>query len=556
MPPRNGTADQSLIIVHRKELVEQAAYHCSLAYPDKTVEIEMGNSTASGTADITIASIRSLLSKNRIKKYDPDRFKLVLVDEAHHIVAQSYHQALQHFGLTEKCDRSPVLVGLSATFSRFDGLKLGAAIDHIVYHKDYIDMIGEKWLANAVFTTVQSKANLSGIRKDKFGDFAIGPLSNAVNTKTVNDITVRAWLAKARDRNSTLVFCVDKQHVMHLTTTFREHGVDARYITSSTPKDVRNEQLQAFKDQKYPVLVNCGLFTEGTDIPNVDCIVLARPTRSKNLLIQMIGRGLRLFPEKKDCHIVDMVASLTTGIISTPTLFGLHPDEILDKSNLKQLAEIREARTSVSPGNPSNLSPDEDSKITFTDYDNVYALLSDTKYERHIRSLSPNAWVRVGEYRYVLCESSGWLTIRKNDSGIFAVDYVAKFKGERTSKETYTRPRTIASAPDLEQAVHGADTFASKTFNEYFISTRQTWRSARASDLQIKFLINARIIEESQAVTLTRGLAADMINKLKFGGRKRFAEIETQRRREEAAKREREELNRREEVKVGPLDSL
>ena len=108
-------------------------------------------------------------------------------------------------------------------------------------------MIDEKWLSNAVFTTVQSQANLSRVKKDSFGDFALGSLSEAVNTNTTNSVTVRAWMASAQDRKSTLVFCVDVAHTQALTQIFREYGIDARYITASTPRQVRGEQLQAFK---------------------------------------------------------------------------------------------------------------------------------------------------------------------------------------------------------------------------------------------------------------------------------------------------------------------
>jgi len=95
----------------------------------------MGNTHASGAADITIASVRSITSGDRMAKFDPRRFKLVLVDEAHHIVASGYMETLNHFGLATPTEHSPALVGVSATMSRFDGLRLGAAIDHIVYHK-------------------------------------------------------------------------------------------------------------------------------------------------------------------------------------------------------------------------------------------------------------------------------------------------------------------------------------------------------------------------------------------------------------------------------------
>lgn len=95
----------------------------------------MGNVHASGEADITIASVRSIISGDRLDKFNPRNFKLVLVDEAHHIVAPGYMETLKHFGLDACTEHSPALVGVSATLSRFDGLRLGAAIDHIVYHK-------------------------------------------------------------------------------------------------------------------------------------------------------------------------------------------------------------------------------------------------------------------------------------------------------------------------------------------------------------------------------------------------------------------------------------
>ncbi|KAL1999624.1 hypothetical protein VTN02DRAFT_4258 [Thermoascus thermophilus] len=553
IPPRNKNADQSLIIVHRKELVEQAAHHCRLAYPDKSIEVEMGNNKASGAADITIASIQSLLSKDRIKKFNPDRFKLVLVDEAHHIVAESYRKALGHFGLKEFSDNSPALVGVSATFSRFDGLKLGAAIDHIVYHKDYVDMISENWLADAIFTTVQSEADLSAVRKDQYGDFAVKQLSEAVNTIKTNEITVRAWLSNASDRKSTLVFCVDIQHAMDLTATFRDHGIDARYITNRTPRTVRDEQLRAFKNREYPVLLNCGLFTEGTDIPNVDCVLLARPTRSKNLLIQMIGRGLRLYPGKEDCHIIDMVSSLRTGVLTTPTLFGLDPDEALNKSKLKDLKEAQEGRETAWAGGPA---VDGDVNVTFTKYDSIFDLINDTEPEQHIRSMSPYAWVRLNKDRYVLSERSGWLTINKDESGHFRVDYVMKLPKDDLGRTTFARPRTVATAEDLEQAVRAADTFAKNKFDEFLIGTWQPWRKSKATAAQLNILNGRRIRDRDfRPGELTKGQATDLITKLKFGGKRQFMELKAWRKKKEREQREMQELLSRDEVKVGPLNA-
>ena len=238
--PPTPDATQTLILAHRQELIEQAAGHCRNLYPGKVVDVEMGTQHASGLADITVASMQSIVSGERILKYNPDRFKLLLVDEAHHIVAQSYLNIVQHFGLLDAQQRTPTaLVGVSATFDRSDGLSLGKVIDHIVYHKDYIDMIEGDWLANLVFTTVQSGANLAKVKTAR-GDFQTGQLSKVVNNEESNAITVRAWLAKAGSRKSTLVFCVDLSHVASLTAMFRHHGIDARFITGDTQAKERN----------------------------------------------------------------------------------------------------------------------------------------------------------------------------------------------------------------------------------------------------------------------------------------------------------------------------
>lgn len=572
----------------------------------------MGNNAAKGSADIVVASVQSLLSKDRIFKFAPNMFKLVLVDEAHHIVAKSYRQILQYFGLNEANADSPALVGVSATFSRSDGLKLGAAIDHIVYHKDYVDMIDEKWLSNAVFTTVQSKADLSKVKKDSFGDFALGSLSEAVNTNMTNSVTVRAWMANAQGRSSTLVFCVDVEHTQSLTQTFREYGIDARYITASTPRQVRGEQLQAFKDQEFPVLLNCGLFTEGTDIPNIDCVLLARPTKSRNLLIQMIGRGLRLFPGKENCHIIDMVATLETGVISTPTLFGLHPDEVLSGSSAVEIREgidkaTKDANADATKANRTTLGPtpvteqelanaravEDGIKVKFTHYDTITDLVGDMRSgDRHIRTLSPYAWVRTGDDdRYVLSDRNGWIAIRKGQdkdidtstysdtsdtpitaSNIYTVTHVLKitpFKNKnddnddndlesRTRKKPFfTRPRLIAKTPDLETAVRAADTYAPNVFNEHYISTRPAWRAAPATSAQIQMLNRAKLKQKGllRYSDLTRGQAADMITKLKFGGKSRFSAMRKVRLKREEARGKLEETIRlgMTGVQVGPV---
>ncbi|KAF7509330.1 hypothetical protein GJ744_008053 [Endocarpon pusillum] len=580
---QTSNADQTLILAHRRELVQQAARHCEKAYPEKSIEIEMGETRASGAADITVASVRSLVSGDRLSKFERSRFKLVLVDEAHHIVAPGYMQVLEHFGLEIPRETGPALVGVSATFSRFDGLRLGAAIDHIVYHKDYIDMIGEKWLADVMFTTVKSRANLSKVKLSNDGDFATAQLAKAVNTPENNEITFKAWQAEAGGRKSTLVFCVDLDHVSNLTSVFRQHGIDARYITGSTKKRIRGERLDSFRERKFPVLLNCGVFTEGTDIPNIDCVLLARPTKSRNLLVQMIGRGMRLHPGKDNCHVIDMVSSLETGIVSVPTLFGLDPSEIVEKATPAQMKDLKTRRLeeqdsgnreTPSPSPWSSASPDiSDYRLTITHYDTVQDLIDDTSGERHIRALSANAWVQTSDTKFALSARNGVLTVElnaesssssssstTNNDRKFLVIYKSTLRPPRHQDKGPLQPaRTIATSPTLSDAIHAADTFAATKFERIFINTQSEWRRQPASEGQLAFLNRFRGDEEPlTADQVTKGKAADMLTKWKFGARGRFEKMLVRKRREEREVRrvERgEELRRREEVCVGPLQA-
>lgn len=436
-------------------------------------------------------------------------------------------------------------------------------------------MIGEKWLSNVIFTTVQSKADLSRVKKGSSGDFQVGSLSKAVNTTATNQITVRAWLARASARKSTLVFCVDLAHLSDLTATFREHGIDARFVTGDTPKQIRSQRLDAFKNQEYPVLLNCGVFTEGTDIPNIDCVLLARPTRSRNLLVQMIGRGLRLNPGKVDCHVIDMVASLDVGIVTTPTLFGLDPAELVDETDpeglkalreRKALEKLRNQQLEAIPSGKESPPIQGDRAITYTDYDSVHDLLDDTSGERHIRGLSMLCWVLVRENRYVLSAHNGdFLVIEaaEDPDARYRVMHTQKISASileiKGYKSPFMRPRQIALAQTFSDAVHAADTFVGEKYSSSMLSHSHPWRKSPASKGQLDFLNKFR--DKDQHLTpdeVTKGKAADMITKFKFGARGRFNEQKVAKKRVLRANEQMDKIaltRRREQVMVGPMTS-
>lgn len=436
-------------------------------------------------------------------------------------------------------------------------------------------MIDDKWLSDVIFTTVHSGADLSRVRSSQ-GDFQTSALSKAVNNDEINTLTVRAWLSKAGTRKSTLVFCVDLAHVASLTATFRQHGLDARFVTSDTHARVRIERLEAFKKGEFPVLLNCGIFTEGTDIPNIDCVLLARPTKSRNLLVQMIGRGLRKHGSKENCHVIDMVASLETGIVTTPTLFGLDPRELVKDADMSDMKKIkyrrdseREREEQASEKAPPvheqlRLQKRPSANVTFTDYDNVNDLIEDTSGERHIRALSPFAWVEIGEERYILSSSSGdFLTIKRGPAQYEVVltqklplDCIPTVSGK--TKSPYMKPRLIATSVNFEGAVSAADTLAKERFAFEIVNKHARWRQKPATQAQVDMLNKFRGEDEKLTVdSITKGRAGDQITKMKHGAKGRFDRFMA--RKKKAQKSDERVVKwqndqKRQEVRVGPVE--
>ncbi|ODQ54468.1 P-loop containing nucleoside triphosphate hydrolase protein [Saitoella complicata NRRL Y-17804] len=570
VPPLSPLATQTLILVHRRELVDQAAKHCMNTYPDKIVEIEMGDSAASGVADITVASVQSLVSQDRLMKFDPSRFKLILIDEAHHAAAPSYTRCLEHFGAATS-DSTVNVVGVSATLSRVDGLALSSAMDHIVYHKDYIDMIGEKWLSDVKFTTVKSNADLTKVKDNPHGDYQVAALSRAVNTPLSNEITVRAWLDKAQGRKSTIVFCVDLAHVTDLTNTFRKHGIDARFVTNKTPLKERRQLVESFRRNEYSVLVNCGIFTEGTDIPNIDCVLLARPTKSRNLLVQMIGRGMRLSPGKADCHVIDMVGSFATGIVCVPTLFGLDPNELVDEASASELtqrgkewAEEKELMDKAElEQTPEYLRL---GSVTYTDYDHVDDLLGDVT-DPHLRRITQLAWVYCGGHKHILSIARfGFLRVDRDEKTgcmpqrLFYCTETRNLPMElgtpgSSRRVILSKPRTLFENVDgFENAIHAADTYVLNKASRVLCLRDASWRLAPATPEQVNLLNKHREPENALTVEgLTKGKAMDMITRWRHGF-KSHLEKEMKKAAKAAKQSEKDRrIQDREAVAVGPM---
>ncbi|KAK4046631.1 putative ATP-dependent helicase IRC3 [Microbotryomycetes sp. JL201] len=446
-PLTSVKATQVLILVGSIVLANQAAEAVKRAYPDMRVEVEQGGKhVASG-----------------LEKFHPAMFKAVIIDEAHHAVAPSYLAILQRFDpriesrvaqadqsrfndelvaneiapassvhgpATETGElmprRTPMqaqvdergrpcvpLLAFTATWGRADGLALGKIFQKIVWHGEWLDMIKGSWLSQLRFTTVRlgDALDLSDVNVSKStGEYVIASLARAVDKSQVNQLAVDAWFRKAEDRRSTLVFAVNIHHVVSLANAFREQGIDARFVHEGVRVQDREALYDAFRRGEFPVLVNCSILTEGADFPMIDCVLLVRPTRSKNLFLQMIGRGLRLSPStgKRDCLILDLVGNTSQGLICTPTLFGLDPDDVVEgelTATLEQraAAQAKHDQLELERDQASAARFDASGDLVIQDFASVFDLHAQIdRLPVSIERLSKLAWTSVGQDVWVL----------------------------------------------------------------------------------------------------------------------------------------------------------
>jgi len=268
---REANTSHALILVNGITLAQQAAERAKRMFPHMTVDMDQGaRHVASGVADITVATVQTLRQPKRLAKYNPHKFKCVIVDEAHHSTSPSYLSVLSHFHKAivpsnkhgSTTDATTPIIGFSATFTRHDGVALGLVFEEIVFHKDFLDMIDEQWLCPVRFTLIRADFDLSKVSTTS-SDYVVSSLAHVVNRPDVNELVVRSWMDLAgATRQSTLVFAVDVAHVHALVKEFQVRGIDARGIHASMRLTERESLLASFQRADFPVLINCGTFLQ------------------------------------------------------------------------------------------------------------------------------------------------------------------------------------------------------------------------------------------------------------------------------------------------------
>lgn len=322
-PYSSSKGNKTLVLAHKEELVRQAAESIRRINPTLKVDIDMRKQTPSPGADVVVGSVPTLIRLSRLEKYDPSEYKTIILDECHHATALSWLKILRHFDADKKGLQTYV-VGFTATMERSDGKPLGDIFDEVIFERSLLTMVQNKELVDIRFSSIAVDVDL-GLVAVRGPDYAPASLSQAMNSTETNLIVAMAYLKLKKEHGfrATLIFCVDIEHCLTLCGVLQRQGINAQYVTGETAKHERRAIIEDFKNGRIDVLCNVQVFTEGTDIPNIDSLFLARPTKSRPLLVQMIGRGLRLYEDKTHCHVVDIAGTRGTGMQSVPMLFSL-----------------------------------------------------------------------------------------------------------------------------------------------------------------------------------------------------------------------------------------
>lgn len=282
---------RSLIIAHREELVDQAIEKLHRAR-GVIAQKEKANHRASLSADRVVASVQTLGA--RLKKWPADHFSLVVVDEAHHALASTWRKVIDHF-----CGGGARLLGVTATPDRGDKKALAEVFENVTFETTLLEMVRDGYLCPIRVQHLPIEVDLSKART-RAGDIAAEDASEAVGS--VIEAIADAAVGEAWDRK-LIVFLPLCSESERFASLLNARGMEAKHISGDS-RD-REEILKWFAQPGPKALCNASLLLEGFDQPDVDAVLMLRPTKVRSLYAQAIGRGTRLAEGKDHLLILD-----------------------------------------------------------------------------------------------------------------------------------------------------------------------------------------------------------------------------------------------------------
>lgn len=243
---------------------------------------------------MTVGSVQSMAQTRRLERFPADYFQTIIVDEAHHAMSDSYQRVLKHFPGAK-------LLGVTATPNRGDKKNLGEYFDSMAYEYPMAKAIKDGYLVPIRAQMIPLELDIGHVKVSN-GDYSAGEIGCALEPylERIADEMVKYCRGK-----KTVVFLPLIATSQKFCRMLIQHGLKAAEVNGNS--DDRAQVLEDFENGRYDILCNSMLLTEGWDCPSVDCIVILRPTKVRGLYQQMVGRGTRLYPGKKDLLLLDFL---------------------------------------------------------------------------------------------------------------------------------------------------------------------------------------------------------------------------------------------------------
>ena len=321
-----------LCLMHRRQLVQQMQDR----FADYGLEcgvIMSGVDTALG-CPVQIGTIQTYHRRLKLSDLDCNKFfidaSVIMIDEAHRSLSRTFLETLSNY-------TGRVVIGVTATPCLASGLGMGLLYESIVDNIGVQALIDQGNLVKAIYYA-PAKIDLNGIRIVR-GDYDIKKLGEKVNDKKLIGDIYENWARIAHDRQ-TIIFAVNVKHSKAIKNEFAKRGVLIEHLDAHSSEDERERVLKSFMNGDIQIVTNVGLYTEGFDYPGASAIVLARPTKSMGLYRQMAGRGLRPYPSKENCIIIDHGGCVEKlGFVEDDVLWSIDGKELAYKKKVTRKKE-------------------------------------------------------------------------------------------------------------------------------------------------------------------------------------------------------------------------
>lgn len=480
--PRRGKV---LIISHREELVRQP-----IKFYDCKCGIEQGAHTSSGE-EVVSASVQTLT--RRLEKFRPDEFDVIITDEAHHAAAPSYKKIYDYF-------KPRLHIGFTATPNRGDKVRLDDIFEKIVFERDLRWGIAHGWLTDIRCLRVRVSYDVRSVRRH-LGDFASGELDRAVNNPTANDEVAEVY--KKYAHGQTLIFATSVSHAENIAAK-----IDGAIAVSEKTAD-RKAIIDKFTRREIPCIVNCMIFTEGTDLPLIETIIIARPTANQSLYAQMVGRGLRRAEGKQYLTLIDCVGVTDKlEICTAPSLVGLDLGEVPDYRRDRIEGMLTDMEQIVGDALDS-----PESWIMNVQAVNLFAESQGVSTHKINWTKKPN-----GDLVYQFASGDRIGVKAMNELGKTRVLYYVY--NETTKKFEYKTSDEMSLADALHTAYRHFEDCHADERKFWDLENYYDWQYQAASEKQLDYIKSKLDGEEWSQLTsrreLTKGDAAQIINMLKI----------------------------------------